>query len=763
MKARQKHSAQSSVSARQKASRDTEGAGNNRAVESARLSSDSSASTMSGSRAVAALSGALRGGGTEVPYREEMEDFFGQDFADVTAYVGVDLTELDAKGAALGDTIAFDEASPDKKRVVHELTHIVQGRGGEAPSEDVALDGGGGGLAGTTSRGESAEKEASSVASAFSSGAIAPNISASVAGVARDGEGGTALEQLRAAASGNWLGDVDEGDCLRLINQLTPSEKSTVTRDTTLMSELCGALDEMEIVQAVTSLGMDLAWKAHWIHTSGEAGAIGAARWQQLVVTAPRSEQEHFLNWASFPVVKPYLQTTPIVLFAAQRGSAVWGNMLCCISNLVTWLVESADAASVLKEIGGPNVAAGDIAGIVARMRTTGDWATLMAGCPTGSGLDAVTRVAMKKIVDNVAQPTASELFQKRFNTIAEGRSEDASAGAVAAGTAGATVITWAVADLRAVWTQLDVLPDQDVSDNTVIRAWQAISGDRGFYSGPDAGGIDTGTIQIGDGLRTSAGRPDRLGHTVRHEVGHAVHASMQATIDSWLQNGVGFWYFAEGTAGLQSLITDLGGFPATYQGLSDTAETFTAADQTRMLELLVAHVNSNKWAEKTAMPDINLAVPTAGFLGPPSPDQTDALLYRAMPSLRNCCEQSKSYWYQNYTTHQAGPKGRYFLNHWYSKPYYFSNIAQAAITATGDNYSAMSYQEFFANCYAEFFKDPAGYTDHSLWGGSLGADVKGWIRTHILERQPYAPPAGGGAGANTPHQAPGSGMPGTP
>lgn len=105
--------------------------------------------------------------------------------------------------------------------------------------------------------------------------------------------------------------------------------------------------------------------------------------------------------------------------------------------------------------------------------------------------------------------------------------------------------------------------------------------------------------------------------------------------------------------------------------------------------------------------------------------------------------------WFVNYNAHPVGAKGRTFWNHWYRKPYYFSGTAKTTIDATGDNYTAMSEAEFFANCYAEYFKDPAGYNDNSLWGGSLDANVKDWMNRHIVERQPYRPPSGGGAAAN--------------
>jgi hypothetical protein len=107
--------------------------------------------------------------------------------------------------------------------------------------------------------------------------------------------------------------------------------------------------------------------------------------------------------------------------------------------------------------------------------------------------------------------------------------------------------------------------------------------------------------------------------------------------------------------------------------------------------------------------------------------------------------------WWTSYRSHPQGARGRTFWNHWYNKPYCYSAAAEAVVPQTNDDYSAMSEKEMFANCYAEYFKDPAGFADHSLWGGDLSADVKGLMTAHVLDRQPYKglPAAGPAAGAN--------------
>ncbi len=72
---------------------------------------------------------------TAVPFQPEMESVFGEDFSDVSAYVGAgDLGASDARAATAGNSIGFRSESPDRSLVAHELTHVVQSRhaGGSA-------------------------------------------------------------------------------------------------------------------------------------------------------------------------------------------------------------------------------------------------------------------------------------------------------------------------------------------------------------------------------------------------------------------------------------------------------------------------------------------------------------------------------------------------------------------------------------------------------------------------------------------------------
>jgi hypothetical protein len=67
---------------------------------------------------------------TGIPHRAEMEAAFGEDFSSVRAYPGQRalLGPLGARGATVGDEVAFDSVIPQAEVVAHELAHVVQHR-----------------------------------------------------------------------------------------------------------------------------------------------------------------------------------------------------------------------------------------------------------------------------------------------------------------------------------------------------------------------------------------------------------------------------------------------------------------------------------------------------------------------------------------------------------------------------------------------------------------------------------------------------------
>lgn len=330
--------------------------------------------------------------------------------------------------------------------------------------------------------------------------------------------------------------------------------------------------------------------------------------------------------------------------------------------------------------------------------------ARFISNMPKGTEMSAPMKKALFHIVNGaVTVEQARELFEVRFNHPVVDQPPDPSAAAGAPATA-----VWTLDTIRQVWKQLDGLPDQDVSGIQIWQAFQALNTSGGFYSFTH--------IEIGVNAT-----PEKMAHTVRHEIGHGVHAALKAVVDAWLQGSVDFWY-----TDFATWIDELGGYPAKYTHPTDGEKDFDAAAKAAVLALVEGYTGNTSWDPTKASPETGA-------------DDVQTAQWNAMGEpLKNACKQSKSYWYSNWSNFQQAGGRRYFLNHWYHAPYRFGATAASAITATGDNYSAMSEQELFANCYAEYFHDPAGVDDHSKWGGGLPSSVKDFFETCIVGRHPY-------------------------
>ena len=667
----------------------------------------------SNAQAQEAFQRATRGAATAVPYRTELESFFGTDLGGIEAYVGVGgLGALDTPAAAQDNAIVFADPSPPKEQVVEELTHVLQRQ-----------NGGGGG--GTTRPGDPAEREASAVRAQFGPGQQAPALTAAPSGIAREDPPGTALERLRAASEGNWIGDVSESDCLRLINSLTPAEKIQARADTLLMSRLASALNAEEMLQCVNALGFELKWKAYWLQQANELD-IGAINWQTLLA-APAEEVRAFLGWSSlFEVCYPYFGTTPILLFAAIRGTPEWSSLLASSKTLVQWMLDSTTAQAAVDELGGPGIAEADLSSISTHVADTKGWTEVLEALPAGGGMPATTRAALRRFKDIWGAETAKVAFKIRFGHDLEGRWEDtnnpgeeASFGDFIMGDA--EFVDWKIDEIRVIWDQLDVLPDQDITENTVLRSFIAIRHNwaGGFWANPD--------IQIRQG---AAGDPTSLEHTIRHEIGHSVHeGSLNGSINSWVQNDIGFWYEGSEEQGFKDIISALGGWPSTWTDSSGASQPFGDADKEAILDMLEAHSGSTRALQATGDPLPNATAPTDDL----------GRKWAAMPAaVRSSFTLSANAWYNNYNTFPSGPRGGMFYNHYYERAYHISALAKTTVASTGDTYTAMSEKEFFANCYAEYFENPAGYSDHTLWGGNLPGAVKSFFGSVIVEHQPY-------------------------
>jgi hypothetical protein len=339
----------------------------------------------------------------------------------------------------------------------------------------------------------------------------------------------------------------------------------------------------------------------------------------------------------------------------------------------------------------------------VAALQKAGELDRIISALPRSSELSSATQVAMPAIIETklLTFEQLAAMFNRRFDRVL-----------TAEHGAGLTYDALAM-----VWKQLDRLPAADVSETTTLAVISFIQGSGGMYMDKQPG--QGGKVELG----TEAPQA-HIEHTVRHEIGHGVHAQLAPVVNHWLQYDIGMWWGNVDNEGVDEFIEELGGYPATYTDVAGIVRPFGPSQKALVKQTVQQYTNAGSW--------------DPGVINPPPVGWRLATL-EAIPGLVETINESPSYWYDNYQNYHVGPGGkRLFLNHWYHRWYWMSDRAVALVNSTGEPYSAMSEFELFANAYAEYFKDPKGKTNPTLWGGALADDVKEFFATNIVNRQPY-------------------------
>jgi len=204
---------------------------------------------------------ALDGAPEPVPYKDELEAFFGTDLGGLYVWTGQgeQLDPLGAHGAYLGDTIAFADPVPPPEVVVHEVSHWLVGD--RQPLRDVQ---------GVSTGNEAAEGEAGRAVSAFRSqraslrarlpGDDAVDTAGEALGYARELTAGLAPRRLHRCAGPvrtDELGAPPEADAHFATIETAMAHKRQIRDGTRPLSELDAVEERLRgALEALRGLGV---------------------------------------------------------------------------------------------------------------------------------------------------------------------------------------------------------------------------------------------------------------------------------------------------------------------------------------------------------------------------------------------------------------------------------------------------------------------------------------------------------------------------
>ncbi len=249
------------------------------------------------------------------------------------------------------------------------------------------------------------------------------------------------------------------------------------------------------------------------------------------------------------------------------------------------------------------------------------------------------------------------------------------------------------VTDIDTLWSLLRDLPDSNVEGNVKLSGLFLNVGESGGYYYPGTGNIEIGEHMLRD--------RESFEDVVRHEVGHAVHEKLKASIDPWLEQRFGWRsYSVFRREEVDQWVALMGGWGA-----------LSSQQQREVWGFLRTALGSRAGWDPGPTPSAPIAHPwNARDFGP-----------------RLAFEQSGSYWH-NRNQNWFRRNGRAFFCNFYYKR--LMSLDEATLDLINDKmpskYAAMSPLEFFAELYALYYDldDPQR--------GNVPADVMAWMDANI-------------------------------
>lgn len=258
--------------------------------------------------------------------------------------------------------------------------------------------------------------------------------------------------------------------------------------------------------------------------------------------------------------------------------------------------------------------------------------------------------------------------------------------------------------DIDTLWQVLRALPPDHVEGNVKLREITMATGGGGAYD-PTTNEIEIGRAELDESEET-------LQDTIRHEIGHAVHASRKDEIDGWLWERWGWREFKAGDdKTLDQWIDVMGGW--TTLGIS--TETDRIAVRAAIREALAP---GEKWGP-TRRPTVPSSHPWSRKAFPP----------------RLAYEQTGKEWYTRHAKWYRANGYAFFFNFWYGTLMVVKTDTLKFIRESRlDEYSAQSPAEFFAELYALY------YDTDDRRRQKIPRDVTAWMEKNLGRANPLTP-----------------------
>lgn len=587
---------------------------------------------------------------------------------------------------------------------------------------------------------------------------------------------------------------------LELLLEISEVERGLLLQTPKLLNGQLGLLAEAgQLVEGLSALSLDLPTRLKVIYESKQWKLVGDQTWALMFSRSSAGDRKLVMN---HPKLGVWFQMftddglSPTDLFPAEILTSAFGKAFKGNKGLRDWCYASLESELLVELLGTP--ASASKCKHLDKVKGDGKLEWLTNGMKEGTKMTVPIRKSLLRLIQKTADLVVLKaMFLERFGKKLLDKDQ---------GDTRAKDI-WKVDVVKLLWQQLDVLPDQDVPAllPQYLAVFNATSGGGGTYSGRVYGtegpANSRASVQIGQDkdISTEEGKK-KLAHTVRHEVGHAVHRLLWGEVNKFLEGVVGFkeaetdlakvvtrcggWGEVEDTDREEMLKamrdyvgtgSRLGGAPARGSRPNSKGGHFTPKeclagwwfkdkDGNEQKELDWAAFNAakkdqegawkfyyrgapeNSWQSKDKLADQITA--RSGTKGTAA---FDAKWEQLPDTVQSFFEESPGDWWNNRKNWVKVGGKRYFWNHWYNKAMEMGDRGNSITDAMteADNYTCMSPKEFFANCYAEYFQDPAGFTDNSKWGGALPADVKAFMTKVVVDREPYEEAKGKTAGSD--------------